>query len=290
MKFHLQTHFIRRPATTMMLCFMWVGVAVAAIVTAADVAEALRNSGFANQVLRDNAAAVGSLALFESGGNTQSYNGTCCYGVLQMSTSNIEAAGYTTAEFQQLSLQAQVNAWAHLQSTALNDPVIDRLRALPTFDGQTVDFAFLLSCVQLGQGNCTRMLDSGRCNGFADRNGTTICSMANQTRSRMTGAVGPPPAPGGAPIPGGSAGQPPYQGPGFIGDPNSAFGQNAGASSDQIRSLVRSILAGLLVLGCAFSLLGNWSGFTLGKTQVGRFMAENQRIALLLITALVVLI
>ena len=80
---------IRKKLMPMPVGLLWMGVAFAAVVTAAQVADAIRNSPTASPWLRANADAVGSLAMFESGGRTDVYNGSCCYGVLQMNRANI---------------------------------------------------------------------------------------------------------------------------------------------------------------------------------------------------------
>lgn len=156
-------------------------------VTAAEVAQAIRQSPTASSQLKAMADAIGSLALFESGGRLTVYNGSCCYGVLQMNRRNISATTPLTPEqYRLLPLQAQVNAWATIMSDALTDPVLQRLGRMTSFDGRPVDAPLLLACVQLGQGNCQRMLRAGRCDGFADLNGTTICSMANRIAGGAT--------------------------------------------------------------------------------------------------------
>jgi hypothetical protein len=159
-------------------------VAMAVIATAAQIAAAIRNSASANQWLRDNADAVASLAInVESGGNATAFNGSCCYGVLQMSTANIrQYANITPAQYQQLDLQGQIDAWAQLTVAALQASAPRTLAGMSTFDGVTVDGNLVLACVQMGIGNCQKMLDSGACGGFADSNGTTICSMAARAR------------------------------------------------------------------------------------------------------------
>lgn len=158
------------------------GLVLAALVSAADIADAIRNSPTANAWLKQNAQAVAQLAInVESGGNTAAYNGSCCYGVLQMNTRNIDKYAKVTAEqYRQLGLQSQINAWAALTSDAMQARAVQNLLALGTFDGRAVDGNLVLACVQLGIGNCQTMINSGKCSGFADRNGTTICSMADR--------------------------------------------------------------------------------------------------------------
>ena len=169
-------------------------------VTAADVANAIRNSPNASPWLRANADAVANLAMFESGGNLGIYNGSCCYGVLQLNTQNVkDFAKVEPAVFQTWSLQQQVDAWSKLTTQMLATKPPASLVALGKFDGRTVDGNLVLSCVQLGVGNCQTMINSGKCTGFADINGTTICTMAD----KMTGgSSGPAPSPGSPPIAG----------------------------------------------------------------------------------------
>ena len=167
-------------------------VAMAVIATAAQIAAAVRNSPGANQWLRDNAQAVANLAInVESRGDTTAYNGSCCSGVLQMNETNIRMyAGIAPAAYRQLDLQSQVDAWTQLTVAALRAVAPRTLAGMTTFDGVAVDGDLVLACVQLGIGNCQRMLNSGRCSGFADSNGTTICSMAARARGNTGTGTG----------------------------------------------------------------------------------------------------
>ena len=173
----------------------WSTLAIAVtLVTAAQVADAIRNSPNASPWLRANAEAVGRLAMFESGGRLGVYNGSCCTGVLQMNKTNIrEFARVSPEEFATWDLQRQVDAWSALTSNALTARAPNSLAGMGTFDGRTVDGDLVLACVQLGIGNCQRMINSGSCSGFADINGTTICGMAD----RIRGGAGNP-SPGGS--------------------------------------------------------------------------------------------
>lgn len=164
-------------------------IALAVLVSAADIVKAIQSSPTANAWLRQNAAAVANLALnVESRGETTAFNGSCCYGILQMNQANIARyAGVSPEQYRQQSLQQQINAWTALTSDALQSRVVQDLLALGTFDGRPVDGNLVLACVQLGIGNCRQMLNSGRCAGFADSNGTTICSMADRAAGRAPG-------------------------------------------------------------------------------------------------------
>ncbi|MCX8516914.1 MAG: transglycosylase family protein [Rhodoferax sp.] len=80
----------------------------AATVTADQVKAAILASPTASAQMKSYASAIGSLAMIESSGNTAAYNGSCCYGVLQLNTANIQAAmgaGFKPQDFQNLPLQ-----------------------------------------------------------------------------------------------------------------------------------------------------------------------------------------
>ena len=98
-------------------------------VTAAQVAAAVAASPNASAALQSYAGAVGNLAMFESGGQLGIYNGSCCYGVLQMNTSNINAIrpSVSVQQFQQWPLQAQVDASVRFVA-AQQANIRDRLR------------------------------------------------------------------------------------------------------------------------------------------------------------------
>ena len=181
------------------LCFP--AISFAKVATHAEIVQAVKNSPYANEWLKNNADAVANLAInVESGGRTNIYNGSCCTGVLQMNRENIRkygdgltryGGGLTREQYQNASLQTQVNAWARLTSAALRGKNPQKLASMGTFDGRTVTGEMVLACVQLGVGNCGQMLRSGSCKGFADRNGTTICKMADKMGgSTPTGSIG----------------------------------------------------------------------------------------------------
>lgn len=168
-------------------------IAIAAVASADQIKQAIANSPYANQWLKDNAQAVANLAInVESGGRTDIYNGSCCYGVLQMNTANIRKyAGMSTTAYKNADLQTQVDAWAKLTVQAMKAKAPQTLSKMTTFDGRPVTGEMVLACVQLGIGHCQTMLNSGSCSGFADINKTTICKMADKMgNSGATTAIG----------------------------------------------------------------------------------------------------
>jgi len=279
--------FARRFSHGFWLWAMTAGVAVAVVVTADQVAAAVANSPYANALLRNNSAAVGALAMFESGGETTVYNGSCCYGVLQMSTSNIRAAGYTPQQYAALPLQDQVNAWTRMQSQALSSPVVSQLQAMGTFNGQPVDFAFLLACVQLGQGNCAAMVASGTCLGFADRNGTTICGMAARTRANLglSGSTATPSPRTGV------AWTPTTNGYDYASQED-AFAAGAGgtAGMSEVASLIRITLLSFTFLIGAMALIGHFGAYAKGYLPVFALMRENKRVLMVMVLVMVALL
>lgn len=134
--------------------------------------------------LKATSCSLGGLGRFESGGNTGIYNGSCCTGIFQLNNRNVrDYAGVDRATFGCMSLQEQVDAWARLTNDGYNTGVVRRLTEMGVFDGRRVDASFIAACIQLGVGNCQTMVNSGRCSGFADSNGTTICDMARAAQA-----------------------------------------------------------------------------------------------------------
>lgn len=246
-----------------LLAWIASGVVLAAMVSAADIAAAIQNSPSASTWLKQNAQAVAQLAInVESGGNTSAFNGSCCYGVLQMNRTNIARyANVTPEQYRQLSLQDQVNAWSALTSDALQAAAVRNLLALGTFDGRPVDGNLVLACVQLGIGNCQTMINSGKCSGFADRNGTTICSMADKIAGTSSGGTS-----------GGNAGG---SGPGAgssIDGPNrasvsmaEAFAQGSGVEMSMLKRNLQILGTSAVALILAAGLAGMWKMFSMGR-------------------------
>lgn len=154
--------------------------------SASEIASAVSNSSL-NPYLKQYADQMGNLGRFESSGNAGIFNGSCCTGIFQLNTTNLANFGYTREQYANLSLQEQTNVWAQLTNSSMNSASVQSLinmqKSGQAFDGQPVDGALVMACIQLGTGNCQSMLRSGSCSGFADRNGTTICDMAQKIRS-----------------------------------------------------------------------------------------------------------
>lgn len=151
--------------------------------SAQQITDAVRASPLREE-LKSTSCSLGGLGRFESGGNKGVYNGSCCTGIFQLNRTNVtNYTGLTREQFGCESLQFQVNAWARLTNDGYKTGAVQELMSRGTFDGQKVDASFIASCIQLGTGNCQQMVRSGRCSGFSDSNGTTICDMARNARS-----------------------------------------------------------------------------------------------------------
>jgi len=271
--------------------------------TAAEIAAAIQGSPNASQWLRDNASAVANLAIFESGGRTNIYNGSCCYGVLQMNTANIWAVAHVSPEvYRTWSLQQQVNAWAQLTSPLITSRVPQSLLAMGTFDGRRVDGNLILACIQLGVGNCQRMISSGRCSGFADINGTTICAMADRIAGGQGSGTGSGSGSGSGTGggsgsgTGGGAGTPSRPDFGCVrgSDGNCmsmndamryGFQQGSGVTMEKLRLVLQLLLVGitLLVIGHAMTgVFGNFSRGVITKAQMIYYMQRGLLVAALM--------
>ncbi len=278
-------------------------VALAVIATAAQIAAAVRASPNSTQWLRDNAEAVANLAInVESRGDTNAYNGSCCSGVLQMNQSNIWAyTGLTPAQYRQLDLQSQINAWTRLTADALPANAPRTLAGMTTFDGVAVDGDLVLACVQLGIGNCQRMLNSGSCSGFADSNGTTICSMAARARGNTgtgTGIGGPGTGMGSG---GGSTPIAGYVPPdNCIRSASGAclsitealehgFQQGSGVSMSRMKFSVQGITVASVMLIMLGALLGLWNLYAKGIITKPQYLMYTQKGGLVVILIFIAL-
>ena len=186
--------------------------------SAQQITDAVRNSPLRDD-LKGTSCSLGGLGRFESGGNKGNYNASCCTGIFQLNNANVQKyAGTDRAGYGCMSLQDQVDAWAKLTNDGYNSPAVRQLASMSTFDGQKVDASFIAACIQLGTGNCQKMLNSGSCSGFSDINGTTICKMANNARAladpncKDGQAVCGPSGPGDFPTTTGVAANPPTAG------------------------------------------------------------------------------
>lgn len=283
-------------------------MAWAVTVTVEQIIAAVRAAPNATQWLRDNAAAVANLAIrVESGGDTQAYNGTCCYGVLQMNQTNIQAyTNLTPEEYRQASLQTQVDAWVRLTEDALRARAPRTLANMGTFDGRAADAHLVLACVQLGIGNCQRMINSGSCSGFADSNGTTICSMADRlagvTPNPGTGPTNPG-APGGPGTGTGngtvSAPVPVYV-PSCIQDGyggcvsitqaiNQGFAQGSGASMSDVKRLIYAIVVTSIALVLLSASRTTWRMFSKGRIPAVSLLVSWKGAAVAMTVLLVIL-
>jgi hypothetical protein len=273
-------------------------------VTAAQVQQAVLASPNASTLLQSYAGAVGSLAMFESGGQLSVYNGTCCYGVLQMNNQNIASIRpkVTPEQFRTWPLQQQVDAWSTTMSDALRSYPARTLASLGTFDGRPVTPSMVLACVQLGIGNCMTMIRSGRCNGFADINGTTICSMADRidgtttpTNSETTsGTETGTPAPVSTNLTSSTViNNCITDGHGHCLSISAAMEQGfingSGHSMADLRNLIQSLTVGITLLVCAWLGMGLWREFTTGRIVTSELIMGGRSVIMIAAMILVVM-
>jgi hypothetical protein len=240
-----------------MAALLWLTVAQAqqlgpkVVVSSSQIAAAIANSPLSAS-LKQYASDIGRLGLFESGGNLGVYNGTCCTGVLQVNQRGLRVfCGCTKEQYSQMSLQQQVNVWAKLTNANANNGIIRGLMARSTFGGQPVDGAMVLSCIQLGPGNCARTLAAGTCStrAGADINGTTFCTMAARIRGDDT--VVADPGPGNSP--GNDQEAAPDSGPYWMPiSAEDAFFNGAGVDMSEVNTFVSELVVGATVLWAAW--------------------------------------
>lgn len=222
------------------------------IVTASQVASAIASSPLGS-ALKQYAADIGRLGMFESGGNLGVYNGTCCTGVLQVNRGGLRKyCDCTPEQYARMSLQQQVDVWARLTNANADNRIIRGLMARGSFDGRPVDGAMVLSCIQIGPGNCARTLAAGTCatRAGADGNGKNFCDFAASIRGDHPGTVPTSPDtprnpyPNADPSTGGT-----YWAPVSA---EEAFANGAGATMAEVREAVSNLVATIVLLWAAW--------------------------------------
>lgn len=285
---------------SVVLALLLPAVAWAVTVTAGQIIAAVQAAPGGTTWLRANAEAVANLAIrVESRGNTEAYNGSCCYGVLQMNRTNIRAyTNLTPEQYRVADLQTQINAWAALTADAMRARAPATLTAMATFDGRPVDGNLVLACVQLGIGNCQRMINSGSCSGFADSNGTTICSMAD----RLAGTTPTPGTGTGTPMnPGSGTGvATPVFSPSCVQDGAGAclpitqaieqgFSQGSGAAMSDLKRLIYALVASVVALVLMSASRTTWRQYSKGRLSTVNLLVGMKGVALLLTLVLTIL-
>lgn len=297
---------LRSAALGLLLSVGIIHLAWAVIATYQQIVDAVRNSPNSNAFLVANAAAVANLALRveNRSGDTTNYNGSCCSGILQMNATNIAAFAHVTpAVYRTWSLQAQIDAWTALTVSALGASSVSQLRAMSTFDGMPTDAYMQLSCIQMGIGNCQTMINSGRCEGWRDSNGTSICRMAagmqGLTYTPGTGTGTPIPAT--TPTPSSTSGS---NNSAFIPTPgnyvpvgssvsamlDASFTNGSGVSMASVNTLIKTILASILVAFAIKASIGAWSQYQAGQMETFDLKHGGKRILILMVLMMMVFV
>ena len=236
-------------------------------VTAAQVAAAANSP--LNPNLKAYAADIGKLAInVESGGNLGVYNGTCCTGVLQVNRSGLKTYCHCTPEeYANMGLQQQVDVWAQVTNANADNATVRQLMGLGSFGGQPVTGAMVLSCIQIGPGNCAKTVNAGICatSAGSDGNGNNFCDFA----ARIDGATGSAPvAVGYGNAPSGAA--PPllpnanYQHPSV----EEAFLAGAGVDVARTKGAILSALSVAMFLWTAWVALAQYLSWRKGRTDL----------------------
>ena len=257
------------------------------IVTADQVAAAASASPL-SAAFKQYAADIGKLAInVESGGNLGIYNGSCCTGVLQMTESNLDYyCDCTKEQYASMSLQQQVNFWAELTNDNGKSSVVRGLMAMGAFGGRAVDGAMVLSCIQIGPGNCAKTIRAGTCDtrAGADGNGNNFCDFADKIRK--DGSPAPPPHPAPDPYDGGATVAPHVWTPLSV---PAAFFAGAGVDMDSVRQAVLEIVCVAALLWTAWVAQASFFSWRSGKIRL-MTLESNVTAAVVLTSLLVFLI
>jgi hypothetical protein len=168
-----------------------------------------------------------------------------------------------------------------------------------TFGGQPVNGDLVLACMQLGTGNCQKAINSGSCSGFADSNGTTICSMAdkiaNGTSSGGSGSGG-----GGSSSNGSSGGGEAINTTDCIRDASGncepiaqamsdGFQSGAGFGMSEMKSGIYAIIAAGIMLLSISIIKDCWKLYSSGRIELYLLLSVVLRVAISIMFVLTIL-
>jgi integrating conjugative element protein (TIGR03758 family) len=163
-----------------------------------------------------------------------------------------------------MPLQQQVDVWAKLTNANTNNATVQGLMGMGSFGGQPVTGAMVLSCIQIGPGNCAKTIKAGTCatSAGSDGNGNNFCDFA----AKINGVSGSNPAAiSDINTPSGAA--PPllpsanYQYP----SAEDAFLAGAGVDVSQSKDLVLSALSVVMFLWTASVALAQYGSWRQGR-------------------------
>ena len=124
-------------------------------------------------------------------GSLSIYNGSCCYGLMQMNASNIaKYCGCTPSQFGQETAQQQAGQYGAYFTAAQNAPAMQQLEQMAangeTVGGQIVTPAMVAACAGFGARNCAKSIANG-CSSTSSAKGgdgaMNICTEAAKTNS-----------------------------------------------------------------------------------------------------------
>jgi hypothetical protein len=194
-----------RSTVGLVLASQFATAALAAVYTAQQIADMIRASPTAPQIVKDNADLFGATAIAESGGNTLDRNGQNG-GLLQLDKQHIKDVLGDTATVQDYTLldgQTQIDKWAEATASEWNYPGMKTLLAAnkngDAIGGAKVTPGMVAACFQFGPAICQNdiaymkanggacpdkstgvnintLSGSGQKNASLDGNGQSICS------------------------------------------------------------------------------------------------------------------
>ena len=142
-----------------------------------------------NPYLASNASSFAAMShnVEDPNGNTGTYNGSCCSGLMQINQTNLKNyCNCTPQQFATMSGQDQVNVYTkYYEGEIQNSSGVKQLQQMQasgqTLGGQKVDGAMIAACAQLGAGNCAAAIRnncSSKANGSGGDGSVNVCTMA----------------------------------------------------------------------------------------------------------------
>ena len=161
-----------------------------------DVSNAFANTS--DSYLNAHAQDFAAMSHFveDPNGQTGTFNGSCCTGLMQINTGNLrnpDICGCTRAEYGAMSPQQQIDVYAkYVNVSFANDPSVQTLKNMQangqTLGGHQVDTETVIACMQMGTGNCAAAIKNGCSSttlGQGGDNHVNVCTMGDKARLAM---------------------------------------------------------------------------------------------------------
>jgi hypothetical protein len=182
----MQTPFSMKPLFAAALIAAPAAAFACATYNANQVSQAIKNSPYASDSLKNSSCTWGGASMAESGGNTCSSNGNN-FGVLQLTSKNLPA-GMTSSQYLSLPLQQQVDIWIQRAGPSSQGNAFNTVNGDvgTSINGYPITSGTAAACAQFGALICSKDLASLKVTGQCPSQGNGGVRATNATLANGT--------------------------------------------------------------------------------------------------------